>query len=333
MNDLKKKFLKKIKSGNYKSIAIIGHSSVDPDSIASAFGLSYILNSLHPKAQVDILVDGISKHTSQIISYYNHPYLEETNKVYDLIVIVDVNVQSQIGSFLELIERHNKNSIIIIDHHTPTKFANENVSLAFIDEERTSVSEMIVELIFELRLKPDIQLLNVLLAGIIYDSRRFYSLNEKLLRILNELFKGGDDYDIANKLIQKKMDDSERIARIKCASRTKMKRINSFIFVWSKVGSHEGTSARALLDIGADAAFIISHRKKETRLIIRAKPSFYKDTNIHFGKDVMPVLNERFNGDGGGHSTAAAITIPSLIKEEELMKVVFNILEKSITNN
>ena len=129
MNNLKKKFLKKIKSGNYKSIAIIGHSSVDPDSIASAFGMNFILQSLHSKAQIDILVDGISKHTSQIISYYNHPYLEEAKKKYDLIVIVDVNVQSQIGAFLNLIEEHKKDSIIIIDHHTPTKFANENVSI------------------------------------------------------------------------------------------------------------------------------------------------------------------------------------------------------------
>ena len=326
--NLKKEFLKRLKKGKFKNIAIIGHSSVDPDSIASSFGMEFIVKELHPTTNVDILVDGVSKHTTKLLSYFEKDYREESNSKYDLIIIVDVNVPSQLGKFSDLIKSHKKESIILIDHHTPTDFEELSVPIQYIEEDRTSTSEMVWELILDFSLKPPVKLLNILLAGIIYDSRRFYTLNQTTLELLNKMFQQGVDYDIAISLIQKKLEESERIARIKCATRIKYEKILDWIIVWSRVGSHEGSSARAILDLGADVALIYSTRSKETRLNVRATNKFHRETEIHFGRDIMKKLSVEFSGEGGGHSTAAALNIPSLINEEQLKRVVFDLIRK-----
>lgn len=328
-----KLILKKLKDKSLKKCAIIGHTSADPDAIAAAVGIDYILKTLHKQISVDILMDGISNPTKELISHFKINIQEDADENYDLIVIVDVNVPTQFGKFKDLVLNHKKEQLIIIDHHSRNEFSMNSVSLSLIEDERTSTAEMITELIFELNLKPDEEILTILLAGIIYDSRRFFKLNKKLLNILVKMFEIGVNYELANSLLQKDYDYSEKIARLKCASRLKLQKIHGYMIAWSRIGSHEGSSARAILDLGADVALIYSTRKNETRLNVRAKNYFYKETNLHFGKEIMNVLGELYQGDGGGHSTAAALNIPSQIKEEELRKKTLKLIEKQIKLN
>jgi len=319
-----------LKNKKFKSVAILGHTSADPDSIASAFGMAFIMESLHSEIIVDVLIDGISKHSTGVMQYYPKPFLKEITKKYDLFIIVDVNVLAQMGKFQETIRQHPKESIIIIDHHTPTDFTKD-IPLAIIEDDKTSASEMVTRLIFDLSLQPDEALLTILLSGIIYDSRRFYSMKKELSALLSMMLELGADYDTSVSIIQNKLEKSERIARIKCASRCKLHRFNNWLIIWSKIGSHEGSSARALLSIGADVGLIITKRKKLTRLTVRATNNFYKKTNINFGKDIMQPLGRIFNGDGGGHSTAAALTILREIPEDELMNEALKLLEDLLT--
>jgi len=240
-----KRLFKLIKNQNIKTIAILGHTSVDPDSIASAYGMQFLVNNLNSKAQVDILIDGISKHTNSLIDYYKHDYLTETEKKYDLIIVVDVNVLSQMGHFQEQVTQQPKDRLIIIDHHTQTDFS-DNVAVSIINDKKTSTAELIVELIFSLSLIPPKKLLTILLSGIIYDSRRFYHLNTELSLLLSKILQLGADYDLAVSLIQNDFEESERIARIKCALRANLHKFNSWIVVWSKIGPFEGSAALGL---------------------------------------------------------------------------------------
>ncbi|MBD3191343.1 MAG: hypothetical protein GF308_11900 [Candidatus Heimdallarchaeota archaeon] len=326
-----KKLLKILKKKKYQRAAIVGHTSADPDSIASTCGMRFILKCLHPERTVDILVDGVSKATKKLVEYLNYSFITQVpNDRYDLIIIVDVNVPTQLGIFKDFILEHNKKSLIIIDHHTPTNFSQKKVGLSIIDEERFSVSEMVTELIFDLSLEPPKKLLNGLLAGIIYDSRRFYSLQPEVLDILTKMFDYNVNYDLAVSLLQKRFDYSERVARIKCGSRLKIKRINKWIIVWSNIGSHEGSCARGLLDLGADVALVYSRRKNETRFGVRATQEFYHKTNLHFGKEIMNVIAEEYGGDGGGHSTAAALNIPKIVPQQEIVSKALTIIRKKI---
>ncbi|MBN1328769.1 MAG: DHH family phosphoesterase [Candidatus Heimdallarchaeota archaeon] len=324
-----KTLLKLLKSEKIKTIAILGHTSVDPDSIASAYGMKFLVSKLNHKAHIDILIDGISKHTNALIDYYDHEYLSETDKKYDLIIIVDVNVLSQLGQFQELVLKQPKDRIIIIDHHTQTEFA-DSIALSIIDDKKTSTAELIVELIFSQPYIPSKKLLTILLTGIIYDSRRFYSLNTDLSILLSKILKLGADYDKAVNLIQNEYEESERIARIKCAARSSLHKFNKWLIVWSRIGSFEGSSARGLLDLGADVGIIFTKRNKLTRLSIRSTSNFYRSTEINFGKDIMRELGKQFDGDGGGHSTAAALTIPKEISEKDLRYATFKLLKDAL---
>ncbi|MFW9923098.1 MAG: bifunctional oligoribonuclease/PAP phosphatase NrnA [Candidatus Thorarchaeota archaeon] len=322
-----------IKNGTFTNCAILCHTSADPDAIASMIGLEYLLKHYHSDISIDFLIDGISEPSKELITYSELEFLADSVKKYDFLFIVDVNIPNQLGVFKDLVLSQEKEKIIIIDHHSPTEFSQNEVFLSFIDEERTSAAEIIAEMIFNSSLKPTKRLCTILLAGILYDSRRFFHLDSRLLNIINHLFEQEVNYDLAVQLIQKDYDYSEKIARIKCASRLDMQKIHGWIVVWSSIGSHEGSSARAILDLGADVAFIYSNRKNETRLNVRATNNFYINTQVHFGKEIMSTLSERFNGEGGGHSTAAALNIPKIISEKELKTQTFKLLEKQIKEN
>jgi len=264
------------------------------------------------------------------MKYYEGSYIEEAKEKYDLVVIVDDNVLNQLGKYQELVKNQDKETIVVIDHHTPTDFVKNDVSVAFIEEHRTSTAEMIVELIFELKLQPPKELLTILMAGILYDSRRFFSLEKSLLGLLEQMFENGMDYNQAIQLIQMRNEPPERIARIKSAARMKLEPIDDWLIVWSSVGSFEGSAARAILDIGADVALIYSTRKNETRLTVRATRYFFKTTGLNFGKDIMIEVSKSLGGEGGGHPTAAALNIPFIIPEKELKKKIFALLHEKI---
>jgi nanoRNase/pAp phosphatase (c-di-AMP/oligoRNAs hydrolase) len=325
--------MEKLSAGVYKTAAIIGHSSVDPDAIASAFGMKFLLENLYSNIAVDILVDGVSKHTNPLIDHFQIKFSDKAKEKYDLLIIVDVNNPTQFGSFKELIFAHPKEAIVIIDHHSPTSFSKDHADIAYIHEQATSVAEMVTEILFDLDVQPPADLLTILLVGILYDSRRFYQFSVDLARIMVKLLEKGADYSLAINLLQQQMDKSERMARLKGASRIEIQKMNNWLIVWSRVSSHEGTTARGILDLGADVAFITSQRKNETRLNVRAKRRFYQATKIHFGNDVMSVLGEKYDGDGGGHSTAAALNIPKIIPSKELKKKTLNIIRKLLKKN
>ena len=311
----------------------MGHVNVDPDAIASIYGIKFILENIVGNAEIDILIDGVNKTAQDIIDFYDSNFLSETNKKYDLIIIVDVNVLNQLGSFKKLVKAQKKDSLIIIDHHTPTDFANEKASLVYIDEDRTSAAEIITELIFDLNLVPNEKLLTVLLSGILYDSRRFYHMNNRLLSILSKMFEHGVDYDLAVSILQKKIDYPQRVARLKAASRLRLKIIDKWLIAWSKIGSYEGSVGRSFLELGADVAFVYSGRKKDTRLSVRATSEFHIKTGVNFGRDIMKKLGDFFGGEGGGHSTAAALNIPKIIDEKALRNKALNILENCMLEN
>jgi len=321
--------ISELKSEEYHTVAILGHTSIDPDSIAAAFAVAFVVEQLQPTATIDVLVDGISPHTTKLLDFYQKDFLTETTKTYDLIIIVDVNVLVQLGKFKALVEQQEQKKVIIIDHHTPSELS-EQIARAFIDEHKSSTAEMVSEIILTLALKPPVDLLTILLAGIIYDSRRFYSLNLDLLQTTSELIKLGGDYNQAVSLLQKPLESPEKIARLKCAARLQIEKFGDWLIVWSRVGSYEGSAARGILDLGADVALIFTKRKSLTRLTVRANSSFYHQTGINFGSDIMRPLGLLFNGDGGGHSTAAALTIEAEIPENELKKETFKLLRKCL---
>ncbi|MEA2071887.1 MAG: DHH family phosphoesterase, partial [Asgard group archaeon] len=261
MKDSKQELLSFLADNTFQKIGLLGHTSADPDALAACFGMKFLLEKMHPSSEIDVLIDNYNKPSQKLIEYIDEPYLENTKKNYDLIIIVDVNSPEQLGKFTEVVMDTPANKRIIIDHHSPSDFAQKEVQIAYIEDKRTSTAEMITELLFDLDLSPPSKILTILLSGILYDSRRFYSLNLELVTILKKMLEGGAKYSLARDLIQREIGLSERFARLKSAKRSEYERIHGWIIVWTLVGAFEGSSARALIDVGADVVLVYSRRK------------------------------------------------------------------------
>lgn len=63
--------------------------------------------------------------------------------------------------------------------------------------------------------------------------------------------------------------------------------------------------ARALLDLGADVAIVVSEHGSEVRVIGRAKRTIVDGLQFNLGRDVMEPLGKALGGSGGGHAQAA----------------------------
>jgi nanoRNase/pAp phosphatase (c-di-AMP/oligoRNAs hydrolase) len=130
------------------------------------------------------------------------------------------------------------------------------------------------------------------------------------------------------------MQISEKIARIKGATRTKHYKVNNQIFTFSYTSSYESSLARALINLGADFALTVaSQEDKETRISMRCTKAFVEKNNINLG-DIANRFTSIFPGTGGGHSTAAGINLLPTNKlpseKEALLDLFMNIIMKEI---
>lgn len=82
-------------------------------------------------------------------------------------------------------------------------------------------------------------------------------------------------------------------------------KLGDWVVAVSHTSSFQASVCNALIELGADAAFVIAQEKKNrfkvsgraTRRIIAAAP-------LHLGH-LMESLGEQFGGEGGGHDGAA----------------------------
>jgi nanoRNase/pAp phosphatase (c-di-AMP/oligoRNAs hydrolase) len=103
------------------------------------------------------------------------------------------------------------------------------------------------------------------------------------------------------------MDFSERVARLKASRRTRLFKIGEWIIALSHVSAYQASAARAMIELGAHVAAVAGEKHESIEISLRSSLEFYKQTNIHLGKDIAKPLGEYLHGMGGGHATAAGI--------------------------
>ncbi len=290
---------------NPKRCAIVCHHNADPDAICSAYALRDLLKKIVPALETYIVApEGVSLPSKRIAEYMGgivfHDELEEP----DIIVLVDTCTFAQLGILSNTL-MESLCPLIVIDHHRPHSDVVKRASLLISDETASSTCELIYLMFNELKVDLDPKVALALLTGIIYDSRRFINASSRTFRVAAELIDKGANHAEALKLLQVPMDISEKIARLKAAQRLKIYKIHGWLVVTSYVSSYEASAARALIDLGADVVFVAGGEKPEVRVSARSRTSFYQQTKIHLGRDVMEKVGVYIQGAGGGHATAA----------------------------
>ncbi|RLE48759.1 MAG: DHH family phosphoesterase, partial [Candidatus Methanomethylicota archaeon] len=222
----------------------------------------------------------------------------------DLLIMVDTCSFAQLGALSSKVQNY-PSPLIVIDHHSPHPDVSSKASLLIVDENASSTAEIIYSFYCDLSMEIDEFSALALLVGMLYDSRRFVNAKPSTLRAAADLIDAGANYSTALGVLYSPMDASERIARLKAAQRLKIYRVKDWIIVASHVGSFEASAARALIELGADVAFVAGGDEASLRISARARSKFHSETGIHLGRDLMELVGKLIGGAGGGHATAA----------------------------
>ncbi len=159
-----KKIWQKIKK--HQKIIIARHTGPDPDALASQIALRDTIRETFPKKEVYAVGASAARFA----------YFGSLNKINDevtkgaLLIALDVPDRARIdGVCLTDVAE-----IIKIDHHP---FMEEYANIEWINDQASSTSEMIAQLILQTKLKLTTAVAEKLFMGIIADSNRFLFTN------------------------------------------------------------------------------------------------------------------------------------------------------------
>lgn len=307
---------------------ILTHKNADPDALSSMLILKNFLEALKNKTYL-ILPEGLNAASKIVLnklgirtSFVSPHLMRWINELIDIYIIVDTSSPVQLGQLIDIVR---EKPYIVIDHHQPGALIND--SLISLSHKVVSTCELVYLLLKDMWWFSSLEA-TLLLIGILYDSRRFIYVDKYSFRIIDELINKYDgDYRKALNVLQKKMDVSERIARLKGAQRLKIERIGEYVVVTTHVSAFEGSVARAIIELGADVVFVASSNDR-LRIVGRATPEFVEKTRISLGRDIMPIIGKLIKGNGGGHDTAGVAEGSGSI--DYGLKLALNVLRKTL---
>ena len=160
-----KKIFDLIKS--YDNIVIARHIGVDPDAMASSVALRESIELTFPKKNVYTIGNGSVK-----FNFMGH--LDKNIKFDDLDNILLIVTDTPDKKRVDMEELTHYEKSIKIDHHP---FIEKFCDLELIDENKSSASEMIYDLITNTKLVLNKEVCEILFAGIVADTNRFLFSN------------------------------------------------------------------------------------------------------------------------------------------------------------
>lgn len=144
----------------YNTIVICRHTGVDPDALCSQIGLRDSIKLTFPEKKVLAIGTGSSKFTKL-------GKLDKIEKVENaLLIVTDTPDIKRIDSA----DFSQFSCIIKIDHHP---FIEKYADLEYIDDRKSSVCEIIMNLIEETPLECNSLIAQTLYMGLVSDSNRF----------------------------------------------------------------------------------------------------------------------------------------------------------------
>jgi len=286
---------------------IIGHQNADPDAVCSMLAVRSLYLKLRPKGEPTLVCADVSRLSKKVLSLLESAVeiSDFSEKSHDLIVLLDTNSRLQLGSRVSTLLKEPSQTLVI-DHHEENPDIGSIAEHTIISTHASSTCEIVFNLFQDLGLELDTLTANLLLTGIIFDTRRFFYSNRDSLEVALKLIEQGADYQACVNSLIIRPDRSERIARIKAASRLNMQTIGDWIVVTTRVKAFEASACRGIIDLGADVAIVGGVTSNgEVRISSRSTRDFSTRTGVNLGTDVMEPLGELIGGEGGGHANAA----------------------------
>lgn len=290
--------------GKYENILFLCHRNADPDAIGSAFALQQVFGGTLGVVE-DLSKSGQSLADAIGADVEINPSIED----FEFVVVIDASVNLQLGNV-------KLNKYAVIDHHLDDVLLKD--AEFYIQRPINSTAEIVWKILKNINFQINEEIALGLLLGIISDTGRFRRASPEALRAAAEILEASNlIYEDALRVLSAPMDVSHRIAVLKAASRSDVERFGNWLVATTEINAFEGSSAMALVDLGADVAFAASAHNGLCRVSGRASwEAVRKGLNL---ADVMREVAKAFGGWGGGHRGAAALEAdgrPSVFLEE-----------------
>jgi nanoRNase/pAp phosphatase (c-di-AMP/oligoRNAs hydrolase) len=295
---------------NSPKVLIFTHRQADPDALCAAYGVANALSLLAGKEiESKIIVpQGASTLGEAICTQLGIKYetLKDPKELpeCDLIFVVDTGDFQLLQPFADLI-RSSQALKIQIDHHSGTTESNAHFTRSFVKSNSTSTCEIVALAFSDLGFSKRVS--QALITGLMFDSQHFGIATASTLEAALILLQGGAEIDEARRLLRRKPDRSEILARVKSAQRLQFEEIGKYLVLKAEVSSFHASVARMLVEIGADVGIAYGKSDGEARVSVRSTQSFFKETGIDFAQEVKEVAIST-QTVGGGHPTAASMS-------------------------
>jgi nanoRNase/pAp phosphatase (c-di-AMP/oligoRNAs hydrolase) len=278
--------------GPFRNVLYLCHRNADPDAIGCSFALSRAFGG-EIGAIDDLSRTGVSLAETIGARILINPSMDD----YDLVIVVDTSVKTQLGDRLPA-------NYALVDHHLDEGLLD--CALFYIQKPTKSTAEIVWTILKENGKKVDERVALGLMAGMIADTGRFKrAAPGTFLAAAEILAAGGFDYEKAQEALSVPADLSQRIALLKAASRTEVDRQADWLVASTLVNSFEGSAAMALVDLGADVAFVAGRHGNLIRISARCSREASR-RGINLAK-LLGEVGRAHGGDGGGHKSAAAL--------------------------
>jgi phosphoesterase RecJ-like protein len=275
---------------------ILLHGNADPDALASGFAVQQSF----PEVTIGTS-GGMDRLSKLLAAELGIKTVEDVTDVHSArLLILDTSGPEQLKGEYDL------SNAIIVDHHV----RNDRWASAkeyYCDDTKSSCSEIVYELLKSAHKSVSREVALALLYGMLTDTGYFKFAKPGALVAFSELMTTHNiQMDEAMGLIGVDVDISERISQLKGAQRLKYWKVGDHVVAMSQGSAFEASVCKALINLGADIAFVGSQRGPEFRISSRATPDLVR-SGLHLGKLLGNVGAETTNG-GGGHPGAAGIT-------------------------
>ncbi len=325
IHDLLSGFISYLKNLKGKIILVM-HPQADPDAVGAVLAIQHLISTLNPNIEVKVFDPKISMLSQKLLDLLNFEF-SSTNAIPQSIPIIFLDYSPTKSIFPQ-----SKNKITVIDHHIPQELPFELI-FDFRNDQFNSTTEIIANMYKSANIPLNDLVVKAMLAGIVFDTRRFLYTNEKLFEIIGFLLHDFPSaYSEILPLFANIRSKAERIACIKAAQRMRRFTVKDMQILVSHVSSFEAAAARSLIFLGGDIAFVIATRDDHTRISIRSTRNFAEKTKISIGKDLIPLIIAEYGGDGGGHDGAAGYNTTVKIELKEFQAFILRILESKIVN-
>lgn len=307
-------------------IILVMHPQADPDAVGAALAIQHLILEVNPNIVVKVFNPKISKLGQKLLDllYFEFSY---TNTIPELTPIIFLDY-----SPIEFNFPQSKTDVTIIDHHISQKLSFE-LLFDFRDDQLNSTTEIIANMYNLCNIALNKESVQAMLAGIIFDTRRFLYTNDRLFQTINFLLHDfPSTYTEILPLFTSNRSKAEKIACIKAAQRMKRFMLNDIQILISRVSSFEAAAARSLIFLGGDIVFVIATRDDHSRMSIRSSQNFIQSTKISLGKDLIPAIITEFGGNGGGHDGAAGYNTTFKIELKEFQTFILSILKSMIAS-